>query len=224
MRYLKKIMLALACVPLGGCASLVTAWKNDPLQAYDVKNPTLYAMTGDRRTAVVVAGADGRNRFCAESLPDAVAAFSATSKAAAALDTRGSASFEERAIAGLLQTFQRTESAELYRQMGWNACLAWVQGGITNEEYFRLLNTMTERGMSAISTRASQPLQPVAFHNGYTVDPGRLSGGDGNTAGETGSEEPEGTEEKAGEKKTGSATGASKPPEKQLSNKGKGGK
>lgn len=175
----KILFFSIVCIPLGACATLVTAWKNDPLQSYDVAGTSVYAMTGDRRTAIFFMGPDGTKRFCAESLPDAVAAFSATSKAAAALDggpkAKGEASFEERAIAGLLQTFQRTESAELYRQMGWNTCIAWAQGGIDSSQYFNLLETMIDGGMAAIGKRADQPLPAIAFHTGFTVDPGTLS-------------------------------------------------
>jgi hypothetical protein len=141
----------------GGCASTVTAWKNDPLQSYEIEASSIYAMTGDRRTAVIFRDeATKKNRFCAESLPDAVAAFSAASKANASVQDKATVGFEDAAYAGLLQTFQRTEIAEIYRQLGWNLCLAWAQGATDDPNYMKLLTKFTDGGLDAIAKRAAQ--------------------------------------------------------------------
>jgi hypothetical protein len=173
-----SLSISMFAVALGGCASTVTAWKNDPLQAYDMVNPTVYAMTGDRRTAVMMSPSKDK-RFCAESLPDAVAAYSAASKANASLQSKASGGFEDAAYAGLMQTFQRTEIAEVYRQMGWNLCLAWAQGAIGETEYTTLLTRYVEGGIDAISKRAAQAqvhptIAPVTLnvHPGATVGAG----------------------------------------------------
>lgn len=171
MRALVCVFLTSA-VLLPGCASSVTAWKNDPLQSYDIRGPSVYAMTGDRRTAVLMRKGNGQ-RFCAESLPDAVAAYSAASEASAEVAERGKAGFKDATYAGLLQTFQRTEIAEVYRQMGWNICLAWAQEAISDAEYSVLLNRYVWGGLEAIKSRASQPQTwPTVAHGSLLVVPG----------------------------------------------------
>jgi hypothetical protein len=149
---------------------LVTAWKNDPLQSYEIKKPSIYAMTGDRRTAVLLLGPNGY-RFCAESLPDAVAAYSAASKANAGIKDKVTGGFEDATYAGLMQTFQRTEIAEIYRQLGWNMCLAWAQGGLEDPHYRALLTKFADGGLDAIAKRAIQeakfpPIAPVTLNVG----------------------------------------------------------
>ncbi len=47
----------------------------------------------------------------------------------------------------LMQTFSRTEASEIYRQMGWNTCLAWAQGAIKSETYERFLEKMVDGGL-----------------------------------------------------------------------------
>jgi uncharacterized protein YceK len=159
MRPLKISLLLSTALSLSGCAGVVTALTNDPLQHYDVKGPTIYAMTGDRRTAV--AFAPGSNfRFCAESLPDAVAVFTASSSAKAGVKDKAEAAISDATAAGLMQTFHRTEIAEVYRQMGWNTCIAWAQGAITNAEYYTLLDKMVVGGVNVMATRSSQPELP----------------------------------------------------------------
>ena len=154
MRLIRTIIFAISCTSLTSCAALVSAWKNDPLQSYDLLGPSVYAMTGDRRTAIIVKR-DDRLVFCAESLPDAVAAIAATSKLRASLG-ENSIGTEDSTAVGLMQTFQRTEIAEVSRQMGWNVCLAWAQGGITNEQYYTLLSKMVDGTIDVMRTRAGQ--------------------------------------------------------------------
>jgi hypothetical protein len=146
---------------LSACSSMVTAWKNDPLQAYTIERPTIYAMTGDRRTAVMMLPGQGQ-RFCAESLPDAAAAFSAASEANAGVKDQVTGAFKDSTTAALLQTFQRTEIAEVYRQMGWNLCLAWAQQAIDTPQYHALLKEYLTGGIDVIKTRASQPAAAAA--------------------------------------------------------------
>ena len=169
------LAIILPAAMVGGCASTVTAWKNDPLQSYKSQRSSLYAMTGDRRTAIQINNANGQ-RFCAESLPDAVAAYSAASKASASVEGKASGGFEDATYAGLLQTFHRTEIAEVYRQLGWNLCLAWAQGAINDAQYFGLLDKFTVGGLDAISKRAAQEqVWP-------TIAPVTLNVGPGGTA------------------------------------------
>ena len=167
--FLRCIFLFTSALSLSACAGVVTAFKNDPLQSYDVPGATVYAMTGDRRTAVFFDTA--RNwRYCAESLPDAVAAYAAASSAKLRADQiRGGSGVEvgfgDATSVGLLQTFQRTEIAEVSRQMGWNLCLAWTQGGITNDQYYSLLDKLVTGSVDVMKTRSGQtPPAPVVVN------------------------------------------------------------
>lgn len=162
MTRLKPILLVATIASLSGCTSLVTAWKNDPLQAYSVKGPSIYAMTGDRRTAVF-ADKNSNLKYCAESMPDAVAVFSASSEAsleASGIEGQasGKAGIDEDTAAALLQTFHRTEISEISRQMAWNICLAWSQGAISNDAYYTLLEKMVSGSVEVMKVRASQPV------------------------------------------------------------------
>lgn len=170
--WVRALLISAFAVATGGCASMVTAWKNDPLQSYKIESSSIYAMTGDRRTAIIFRDElTKKNRFCAESLPDAVAAFSAASKANAGVKDKVTAGYEDAAYAGLLQTFQRTEIAEIYRQLGWNMCLAWAQGGLEDPHYRALLTKFADGGLDAIAKRAIQeakfpPVAPVTLNVG----------------------------------------------------------
>lgn len=165
---LKLLGLGLASISLGGCAAAISAMKNDPLQKWTIRNPTMFAMTGDRRTAVVLPSSTG-NRFCAESLPDAVAAFTAASKVSASLEGKASGTIDEATYAGLLQTFQRTEIAEIYRQMGWNLCLAWAQGATNDPNYMPLLTAYLNSGIDVIKMRAAQTQATPVVAGGHLI-------------------------------------------------------
>jgi hypothetical protein len=161
---LRSLFIAVCGLSVSGCAGVVTAWKNDPLQSYDVIGPSIYTMTGDRRTAVFTRK-DADLRYCAESLPDAVAAFAASSSAKLKAEglrngAGGEVGISDQASAALLQTFQRTEIAEVSRQLGFNTCLAWSQGAITSPEYHALLQDIVAGTIEVMKTRAGQPLPP----------------------------------------------------------------
>jgi hypothetical protein len=168
MNSLGKLVSAASLFSLTGCAGVVTAFKNDPLQAYPANRESVYAMTGDRRTAVMM-NKDSPLRFCAESLPDAVAAFSASSKASIGIEGKAQGGFSDSTAAGLLQTFQRTEIAEVFRQLGWNTCLAWAQGAIDEKQYFGLLEKMVVGGLDVMTRRASQTQVVQAVPNGTLI-------------------------------------------------------
>ncbi len=159
MRATLMTLTLLSALALAGCAGTITAFKNDPLQSYEVKVPSIYAMTGDRRTAVF-ARQNSDMKYCAESLPDAVAAVAASSRAAANYKEAGIDIADSTAV-GLLQTFQRTEIAEVSRQLGWNTCLAWAQGAITSSQYHQLLEKLVVGSIDVMQKRAGQPVVPL---------------------------------------------------------------
>jgi hypothetical protein len=107
-----------------------------------------------------------------------VAAFSAASKANAAVPEKASAGFEDATYAGLLQTFQRTEIAEVYRQMGWNICLAWAQGATADPVYLGLLQQYLTGGIEVIKARAAQPqVWPTIAPGSLFIGPGAAAAG-----------------------------------------------
>jgi hypothetical protein len=83
-----------------------------------------------------------------------------------------------------LQTFQRTEIAEVYRQIGWNLCLAWAQEAISSAEYHALLKEYVTGGIDVIKTRAAQDpskaaAAPTAAKPAEQPKPGTIDLGDG---------------------------------------------
>lgn len=162
MMLFRNILITVSCLLLPGCAGYLNAWTNDPFQHQAVKGPTIYTMTGDRRTTVF----NDRNssmKYCAESLPDAVAAVAASSSASLSAQgleggAGGEAKMSDATTISLLQTFRRTEIAELSRQLGWSTCLAWAQGAIDNAQYHAILQDIISGSLEVMKTRAQQSL------------------------------------------------------------------
>src|SRR3546814_19108891 len=76
-------------------------------------------------------------RICAESIPDAARAIGASSAATASLPTEVTGTpqtqqfgFNDAVSSALLLTFARTETADVVRQLGWQNCLAYMNGAI----------------------------------------------------------------------------------------------
>lgn len=162
-----------AALITAGCAGSINAWKNDPLQSYTVDKPSIYTMTGDRRTAVFNLQSSPL-KYCAESMPDAVAAVAASSNASARAPNGSglgevAVGVSDTTAVGLLQTFQRTEIAELSRQLGWSTCLAWAQGAITDAQYHAILQQMVTGIVDVMKTRAGQAQVIQVVPNGSLV-------------------------------------------------------
>lgn len=146
---------------LSGCASSISAWKGRAFAAHQFKPDRLISMTGERRLAFIVhpeSSITKGTRFCAESLPDASMAAAGSSSTDASALKAVPLKIGDAYSSTLLQTFHRTEIAELYRQMGWQACQAWAQGVLTNEEYKVHLNKIISTGVDVIQKRAAQPV------------------------------------------------------------------
>ncbi|USU13194.1 hypothetical protein NF701_04985 [Sphingomonadaceae bacterium OTU29THOMA1] len=168
----------LTSITLSACASEITAWQNDPISSYgayrevadkETGKPrqaligSIMTTTGDRRAVVNIDG-----KLCAESMPDAITVVTGSSDGSIGKDGI-KANFGSSTKAGILQTYQRTESDSLIRQLGWNSCLAWAQGAIGNKEYYDLLKIMFDAGADVMRIRATQI--PVTSANGsLTVD------------------------------------------------------
>jgi len=160
---MKKIVVMTLLLPsflIQGCAGYLNAWTNDPFQRHKIKGSTVYTMTGDRRTAIVN-DKNSNVRYCAESLPDGISALASSSTANIKAEglkggAGGGIDFSDKNAVSLMQTFQRTEIAELSRQLGWSTCLAWMQGAISDEQYHAILKDIVAGSIEVMKTRASQ--------------------------------------------------------------------
>lgn len=162
MRYIAVFFLG-CCFVLSGCASTITAWKSRPVAVHDLESDRFITMTGERRLALLVDREHAKQvAWCAESLPEASQAVSSSSKNRAQLTANSNVGSEDTFGTTLTQTFTRTEIAEIYRQMAWQACQAWAQGVFTNTEYNEKLSKILNAGIDVIKIRATQPLTPPA--------------------------------------------------------------
>jgi len=158
MRVATNLLVAVAFA-LSGCASSITAWKNRPVAAHTLRPDRFFTLTGERRLAFQVKRATARElAWCAESLPEAAQSVTSSSKNAAKLSEKANLSSEDSFGTTLTQTFVRTEVAEVYRQMAWQACQAWAQGVYNDEQYRAQLDSLLNVGADVIRARAAQPL------------------------------------------------------------------
>ncbi len=160
MKKLAILTLLFSTFSIHGCAGYLNAWTNDPFQRHKIKGSTVYTMTGDRRTAIVN-DKNSNMRYCAESLPDGISALASSSTANIKAEglkggAGGGLDFSDKNAVSLMQTFQRTEIAELSRQLGWSTCLAWMQGAISDAQYHAILKDIVTGSIEVMKTRASQ--------------------------------------------------------------------
>jgi hypothetical protein len=139
---------------LSGCGSTIASYTTRPVQVHTLRENRFFSLTGERRLAFQVARNDRRVAWCAESLPEAAQAVAASS----ALQVPNRLQLDDQVSTSLTQTFTRTEIAELYRQMAWQACQAWAQGVYTDDQYREQLNLILAGGIRVIEARAQQPL------------------------------------------------------------------
>ncbi|HYD39168.1 MAG TPA: hypothetical protein VEA60_16235 [Allosphingosinicella sp.] len=158
MRRILQLSLAAAALLLTGCASSITALQNSPTKPHTLRPNRFFSLTGERRLAFQVKRSDDRVAWCAESLPEASQAVSATSKPNLQVPKGPTLGTDESFSTTLLQTFARTEIAEMYRQMAWQACQAWAQEVYTDAQYRDQLNQLLASGIKVIETRATQAL------------------------------------------------------------------
>ena len=153
-RFLLLVSLAMG---LGGCASQLTAaftrpWRTDTMPGrgwfdgspVDRSDIITGNATAERRLIIArvrrdpIRGPEDRV-LCAESLPDAAQAIAARDALAVSQSLASgrttSIELDTQVRTALLQTFQRTELAELSRQLAWQVCLAYANGALTTEEY-----------------------------------------------------------------------------------------
>lgn len=155
MRHIRVAGVAAVLILLSGCSSTITAWKSRPFAQHTLGRPEqkggdsqLYILTAERRVAVLIPE-NWDKHFCAESLPEAALALSATSSADLSNAGNGSLNVSDEVRASLLQTFTRTERAEILRQMGWQLCQAWAQNVLSDVEYKEALYDLVDAGLSS---------------------------------------------------------------------------
>jgi len=162
VQFARLIITSITLLTLPGCASTISAWKNRSFKEQGFHKPALYSMTGERRLAIAVKPTTYDMRFCAESLPEAAAAYSATSGASLKPTGVGEGSISDASSMVLTQTYTRTEISEVLRQLGFQTCQAWAQGVLDENEYKLELKNIVAAGIEVMKNRSLQPLTPPA--------------------------------------------------------------
>jgi uncharacterized protein Veg len=170
----KIVLLSPILGSLCGCSSFVTAIFDRPQIRDEIDTAhgkvVILTMTGDRRLTTTHNGV-----VCGESYPDVATAYSALSQANASASKQGvseSGSFSDEFQTTLLQTFNRTETADAIRQIGWQICQAYSNSAITQPEYYKLLDSLVTRSFNSIDKHASAP--PVATTGRVSSPPATL--------------------------------------------------
>lgn len=201
------VLLGLLC----GCSSFATAVFERPQIRDEIKDSqevVIITTTGERRITTTHSGI-----VCAESYPDVATAAGAVSKAAAsASGSQGagtvSGNVSDQFQTALLQTFNRTETADVVRQIGWQICQAYSNARITKYDYYALLNNLTTRAFNTLDKRASAPPVVVAGPGSVQVNLGPTSPSSGTkSTGSGAGTQPTGAG--AGNRPTGSGAGNS---------------
>lgn len=163
---MKKILFITAIgYALSGCSASISAYKNRAISKHGTlykekfENGQVMALTGDRRLAIGFPEKPSTPfKFCAESIPDAAAAIGAASS----LKVSDKIEAGDSVSTGLLQTFNRTENAELFRAWSFTMCSAWAQGAITTPQYHESLSTMTGALAEVMKTNATKGITYAA--------------------------------------------------------------
>lgn len=171
---IRAISLAVSGLLLSGCAAALSAYKNRSSNKMDIGATSAQAgeiviVTGERRIAIAIPN-QANFQFCAEALPDAAAAFGAASSAGLARPGMQGGINESSAM-GLLQTFNRTENAELLRSWGFISCLAKAQRHFEDPEYRALFTTMTNGLVEVMKANAANTTAILATGGTVTVNP-----------------------------------------------------
>jgi hypothetical protein len=205
-----KIVLILSIFGLSsGCSSFVSAIFDRP-QIRDNIDATkdrvvILTMTGDRRLTTTHGSV-----VCGESYPDVATAYGALSKASTTASREGasaSGDISDQFQTALLQTFNRTETADAIRQIGWQICQAYSNQGITSSEYHALLDSLITKSFESIDKRATTPPVIATGPGSVQVNLGSTPSQAGTSA--TGTKPATGTG--TGTKKPATGTGAGTP-------------
>lgn len=192
---------------LAGCASTLNAIFERSVADEDVYDHKVLTMTGERRIAIVVPR-HSPNVICAESLPDAARASGARS----ALDIqaggtgRPALGVDDQVQTALLQTFTRTETADVVRQLGWQVCNAYANRAIDYRMYSSLLVEIVGGANRVMQERAKAGTQVAAAGGTVQVNLGQPQPRRGAPASGSGTQQTA-EEKKAAERATNPGTG-----------------
>ena len=185
----RAALLLLTGLLTSSCASTISAYKNRAVSKHGImykdkfEEGQVFVMTGERRLAVAIPlGTQRHFNLCAEPLPDVAAAFGAASSLNASRAGTEVGVTDATAMK-ILQTFNRTENAELLRVWSFVSCLAWAQGQLENPVYKAAFKQMTAGIIDVMKTNAIQARAPAATGAvaDATVQPDKAN--DGNAAG-----------------------------------------
>jgi len=130
---------------LGGCATSGQVFFSRPVIEKDIKSGfNTLALTADRRIAVFTSN-EGKKISCAEALPDVAISsevHSSVNVALKKLEDELSVEAAESIKQAISVAYQRTEKSDLVRQLGWQLCQGYLNGAITDEHYFYLLERL----------------------------------------------------------------------------------
>lgn len=145
-----RVAILTLMIPLSGCSTLSqTFWQRPVIEDVPGGFNTL-SLTADRRIAVFKSDKSDKKNYkgelaCAEAFPDVAvssdveSAIKATLKAA---EQDATFNLDENFKQAITLAYQRTETSDLVRQLGWQICQGYLNGAIEKKEYLRLLETM----------------------------------------------------------------------------------
>lgn len=177
----KPLTAILLLWPLSACSTSLNSIFERSVSSEHITYDKVLTMTGERRVALVVPYVDKtlskadekefyeklghvRKVICAESLPDAARSIDAktdlTANLAVPVATTGIAPSGEQKVSdtlktSVLQTFVRTETADVVRQLGWQICQGYANGAIREDEYRDLLKSVIAGSFQTLAIAAA---------------------------------------------------------------------
>ena len=157
MRLCVIVISALLCC---SCSSTITSWKNRSVSKHSLMYPSnrggdIFVLTGERRMAFAIPE-NANFKFCPESLPDAAAGTAASSELSKSKTETDKLTLNDQFAMNLLQTFNRTENAELFRQWNFAACSFWAQNAFADPKLAELFEIMTKATAAMMQKNAEK--------------------------------------------------------------------
>jgi len=163
-----KVASILLLVLLSGCSTASQVfWSRPVIQDSLPAGFDTLALTADRRIAVFSKDSSGKKISCAEALPDVAISSEVDSSVKLAikkLEAELGVEAAESVKQAISVAYQRTETSDLVRQLGWQLCQGYLNGAITNEHYFYLLERLVLASLvkvEASSGASSKDLQSL---------------------------------------------------------------
>lgn len=161
---------------ISGCSSSLGSIFERSVSSENITYDKIITLTGERRVALIVPYVDrrlskneekefysnlghARKVICAESLPDAARQVDTHSNyklnLAAPSVVTGVSPSGEQAVDDLFkttvtQTFQRTETADVVRQLGWQVCQGFANGAIDENGYKELVDRIISGSLEVL--------------------------------------------------------------------------